>query len=112
MTCKKKFLIPVLAVFIVISAINDEYLNAQNKSDVTGTKTTKIFKAGASTSNVTPYLGGGIIGGWSLPPATHIHDELHARCLVLDDGDTRLAFVVVDILGMSHDMIDEAKLLI
>ena len=28
------------------------------------------------------------------PPAKHIHDELHARCLVLDDGTTRIALVV------------------
>ena len=34
-------------------------------------------------------------------PATHVHDELHARCLVLDDGKTMLAFVVCDLLGMA-----------
>ena len=25
-----------------------------------------------------------------------VHDELHARCLVLDDGSTKLAIVVCD----------------
>ena len=72
----------------------------------------KIFLAGASKSNITPHLGGGIIGGWSRPPAIHVHDELHVRCLVLDDGNIRLAFVVVDILGLNRNLIDEAKRLV
>ena len=45
----------------------------------------RVFRAGAATSNITPPLGQPLAGGWSAPPATHVHDELHARCLVLDD---------------------------
>jgi neutral ceramidase len=69
----------------------------------------KIFKAGAATSNVTPALGVGIVGNFETPLATHIHDELNARCLVLDDGTTKLAFVVVDNLSVSREVFDEAK---
>ena len=46
----------------------------------------RAFRAGAATSNITPQLGEGIVGNFTIPPATHVHDELHARCLVLDDG--------------------------
>lgn len=70
---------------------------------------TRLFKAGAATSNITPPLDEPIIGGWGSPPAEHIHDELFARCLVLDDGRTRLVFVIVDSLGMSRDVFDAAK---
>lgn len=72
----------------------------------------KVFKAGASTSNITPFLGTGIIGGWGTPEATHIHDELHARCLVLDDGSTKLVFIVTDLLGIDQDVTEEAKRII
>jgi hypothetical protein len=68
-----------------------------------------VFRAGAATSNITPWLGEPIVGGWNSPPARHIHDELHARCLVLDDGTTRLAIVIADSLGMSRAVLDEAK---
>lgn len=54
------------------------------------------FQAGAATSNITPYLGTNLIGGLSPRGSLHIHDELHARCLVLDDGNTRLAIVIID----------------
>jgi hypothetical protein len=69
----------------------------------------RVFKAGAAASNITPPLDQPIIGGWGSPPAEHIHDELHARCLVLDDGETKLVFVIVDSLGLSREVFDAAK---
>jgi len=72
----------------------------------------KVFQAGAATSNITPFLGGEIVGNWNKPLANHVHDELHVRCLVLDDGETRLAFVVVDNIGLKRELIDEVKRII
>src|SRR5687768_2300032 len=70
------------------------------------------FKAGAAMSNITPAIGGDIIGGHLPIPSTHIHDELHARCLVLDDGQTRLALVVCDLVGIHRLVCEEARKLI
>lgn len=70
------------------------------------------LKAGAATSNITPELGGGIIGGFLPIPSKHVHDELHARCLVLDDGSTQVAIVVCDLLGLHRGVSDEARKLI
>lgn len=67
------------------------------------------FRAGAATSNITPPLGEMIIGGWEPFPATHIHDDLNARCLVIDDGQTKLAIVICDILGLPREVCDSAK---
>ncbi len=65
------------------------------------------LQAGAATSNITPELGIPIVGGFAPYPAKHVHDELHARCLVLDDGKTKLALVVCDLLGF-HRAVSEA----
>lgn len=65
------------------------------------------LRAGAATSNITPELGTPIVGGFAPFPAKHVHDELHARCLVLDDGTTKLALVVCDLLGF-HRAVSEA----
>jgi hypothetical protein len=70
------------------------------------------LRAGAATSNITPEIGANIVGGFLPFPATHIHDELHARCLVLDDGQTKLALVVCDLLGMHRSVSVEARRLI
>lgn len=72
-------------------------------------QTDRIFRAGAATSNITPPLGVPIVGNFTEPPATHVHDELHARCLVLDDGRMRLAIVVCDNVGIVREVLDEAK---
>ncbi len=69
-----------------------------------------VFKAGAATSNITPPLGMEIVGNFAPRPiAAHVHDELHARCLVLDDGATKLVFVVADIISLGREVWDEAK---
>src|SRR5690606_3715100 len=73
----------------------------------------KTFRAGASTTNITPPLGEGIVGNFGVPPpAAHVHDELHARTLVLDDGEKILAFVISDNVGINREVLDEAKRLI
>ena len=70
------------------------------------------FRAGAATSNITPPLGNPIVGGFVPFPATHVRDELHARCLVLDDGKTKLIFVVCDLLGIDRLVSDEARVIL
>lgn len=70
------------------------------------------LRAGAATSNITPELGMRIVGGFAPYPALHVHDELFARCLVLDDGRTKLALVVCDLLGLHRSLSIEARRLI
>lgn len=70
----------------------------------------KPFLAGAATANITPQLGGGLVGNFGTPPpAKYVHDELHARCFVLDNGDMRIALVVIDSIYISREILDEAK---
>ncbi|WP_417384618.1 hypothetical protein [Gimesia sp.] len=69
----------------------------------------KVLKAGAATSNITPPLGEAIVGGFAPFPAENVHDELHARCLVLDNGETKIAFVICDNLGITEDVYDAAR---
>jgi neutral ceramidase len=67
------------------------------------------FRAGAATSNITPKLGISVNGYFNDRKAAHIHDELHARCLVLDDGSNRLAFAVCDSCMIPRSVMDAAK---
>ncbi|NLS93487.1 MAG: hypothetical protein GXX96_15115 [Planctomycetaceae bacterium] len=70
------------------------------------------LQAGAATSNITPELCTLVVGSFTPYPAQHVHDELHARCLVLDDGKTKLALVVCDLLGFHRGVSVEARRLI
>ncbi len=79
-------------------------------SDAARSADKKPFRAGVATSNITPWLGDGLVGNFGTPPpAKHVHDELHARCFVLDDGNTRIAIVINDNIYISREVLDEAK---
>lgn len=70
----------------------------------------KQFRAGAFAIDITPdWFPIVVNGGFQPHYAKKAHDPLHARCLVLDDGQTRLAIVVVDSCVLDRSIHDEAR---
>jgi hypothetical protein len=68
------------------------------------------LRAGVAVVDISPQQFPAIVsGGFFERTADRLQDPLHARALVLDDGTTRLALVVVDNLMMSRELIDQAK---
>lgn len=68
------------------------------------------IRAGAAAVDITPTeFPLNMPGGFSDNLAHSAHDPLHARALVLDDGATTLAMVVLDSLGAGPEVLDEAK---
>lgn len=100
--CLKKAIGTALFCLLILFAGGADLLPAQ----------TQTFRAGASLSNITPPLGEPIVGNWNSPPATYVHDQLYAKTLVLDDGDNRLVFVLVDNVGVNREVFDAAKSLV
>ena len=63
------------------------------------------LRAGAATADITPKKGVSLDGPISKNgPVTGVHDRLHARALVLDDGKTRLAIVICDACMIGRDV--------
>ena len=70
------------------------------------------LRAGAAAVDITPtQFPMNMPGGFSANMAEKAHDPFHSRALVLDDGKTTLAMVVVDNLGAGPDVLNEAKVL-
>src|SRR5438067_5399848 len=93
----------IASLFIVLSSI----LSPSFAADALAKK---VFQAGAYAINVSPLKFPVIInGGMTERTADKITDPLHARCLVLDDGTTKVAIVVVDSCMIPRDLLDEAK---
>jgi|GEM_PF-3813959 len=68
------------------------------------------LRAGAQAIDVSPRTFPVLInGGFLQNSATRVNDPLFARCLVLDDGTTRLAIVIVDSCMMPRELLDRAK---
>ncbi|MDF1843845.1 MAG: neutral/alkaline non-lysosomal ceramidase N-terminal domain-containing protein [Rubripirellula sp.] len=70
----------------------------------------ETFSAAAATADITPQKWPvPMVGSFSERLATHAWDPLKARALVLDNGTTRLGFVVVDSCYCPRELFDEAK---
>jgi neutral ceramidase len=73
----------------------------------------KVFRAGAYAQDITPEKYPiSVNGGMTDRMATGAHDRLHARCLVLDDGTTRIAIAVCDSCMIPREVTDPAKALV
>lgn len=67
------------------------------------------LRAGASAVDVSPRkFPVSLRSGKALDPSA-IHDPLHARAIVLNDGKTIVAITVLDALGAPPEMLNEAK---
>ena len=68
------------------------------------------LRAGVAAVDITPKLFPlNMPGLFTARMAQRVHDPLHARALVLDDGATTLAMAVVDNIGVAQEVSDEAK---
>jgi len=65
--------------------------------------------AGASKIDITPDKEAYIAGYGQNRLSTGIHDPVWARCLVLEIGDTRTAFLALDLVGLFLDDVDEIR---
>ncbi len=68
-----------------------------------------MIKCGFKELVITPELGLNIPGYFDPRPADGIKDDLMARAFVIDDGKTRAAFVVVDLLGVYKGFCDKVR---
>jgi hypothetical protein len=99
MTPKRPFLLGALASLLLA-------LVTPARGDDTPAPT---FRAGAATANVSPWVGVSLNGGMADRTTGYVHDELHARALVLDDGATKLAILVCDSCMIPREVVQEAK---
>lgn len=69
-----------------------------------------MLRAGASRVNITPFLGGPMAGyGARDRGSESIHDELHAKALVLDDGSTSVALITTDLIGIDREFAERVR---
>jgi len=71
-----------------------------------------MLKSGAAVVDITPPLGTKMEGYFEERIARDVHDNLHARSLVLHNGETKIAIVVCDLVGASRRYFDRAKTII
>ena len=68
-----------------------------------------LLRAGASSRIITPQSSAYLAGLRNNRLSQGVHDDLFARCLILDDGQTRVGFVSTDLIGLTSSAIAEIR---
>ncbi len=73
-------------------------------------KDTPLLRVGAAAVDITPEkLPVSMTGSFQDRMATGVQDRLHARALIISDGEHEVAIVVCDICLITRDIFDKAK---
>lgn len=70
------------------------------------------FEAGFGEQVITPPVGTPLAGFFHNRVSTRVHDDLHARAIVLGTGGERVALVSLELICVDSDFVDKAKALI
>lgn len=69
------------------------------------------FEMGAAETDITPPVGFRMAGYFDERLSTGIHDPLHAKAIVLQQGPERFAWVFCDLVGLSLNVTTNARAL-
>ncbi len=67
------------------------------------------LRAGAAAVRITPDQPTPLAGYYNLRLATNTHDELHAKAIVIEQGGTKAALVVCDLLSLPRPVIERTR---
>lgn len=70
------------------------------------------FQLGTASVKITPPLGTPMAGYYSERPSQGVLDDIYAKATVLDDGKTKAAMVVCDLLGLPRAVVVGARRMI
>jgi len=70
------------------------------------------LRIGTAAVDITPRLGTSMAGYYSPRGADGVHDPLFAKAVVLNDGETKLAIVSLDLIKTTHAVVEKARKLI
>ncbi len=103
-------------VFFVVATTICHHALAQTSPVATtaatslATQPSKSLRAGASAVDITPqHLPVETAGSMTPHSTSKVHDPLMARCLVLDNGESKVALVVCDSCMIPREVIDPAR---
>ncbi len=71
--------------------------------------TNASLSIGAAEIDITPPIGNRMAGYFDERVATGVHDPLHAKAIVLRQGQTQIALVFSDLLGLSLNVTTNAR---
>ncbi len=76
---------------------------------ITITASAGDLRAGAAAVTITPPMGTPMAGYYSERGAQGVHDDLHAKAIVLEQGGTTAALVALDLIAAPRDLVEDTR---
>jgi len=70
------------------------------------------LRVGVAAVEITPPVGAPMAGYYSARGSTGVHDPLRATAMVIEQGDTRVALVALDLISTTKELVTAARELI
>ena len=67
------------------------------------------LRVGAAEVVITPPVGAPMAGYYSRRASEGVHDDLHAKALVIEVGGAKSALVALDLISTTRDLVEEAR---
>jgi len=67
------------------------------------------LKIGVASETITPFLDIPLVGYYYPRMPDGVHDDLHAKALVIDDGHDQIVLVACDLVGLPREAAAEAR---
>lgn len=68
-----------------------------------------VFQVGAASATINPEIGAFIAGDKQNRKFTSIHDDLFAKAVVINDGETDIAIVTIDCIGLLYPEVQRIR---
>lgn len=68
-----------------------------------------MFRAGAAQRDITPLTGVSLVGYFHDRKAVDVLDPLLVKAVVMDDGRTRIAFALCDLIALEREYVQRAR---
>src|SRR5215472_1662710 len=76
---------------------------------IAGIASAQGLRVGAAEVAISPPPGTPMAGYYSTRLSTGVHDDLHAKAIVIASGGQRVALVACDLVGIPPAVIEEAR---
>src|SRR5947208_1407045 len=67
------------------------------------------LKVGAASVIITPPPGTPLAGYYTERPADGVHDDLHAKAIVIEQDGSKVALVACDLVTLTRPVVEEAR---
>jgi neutral ceramidase len=69
-------------------------------------------KLGVAQIDITPPVGAPLAGYYYKRDATGVHDPLHAKAMVLEQGGVKIAMAALDLVSLPRDVVESARAMV